>query len=177
MEEPMDPTVLKNELIGLFHYIQRVKEEIAAINNPSDSEHHFDSMSDQLDAIVKATETATNTIMETVEKNDTVISELRALIGDNEKAVALLDDVSANSAAIFEACSFQDITGQRVGKITKSLGYVETRVDAIVSIWGEEHLQEVEVKSEEKSDDEKLLNGPQLEGKGLSQDEIDSLFD
>ncbi len=173
----MDPNVLKSELMGLFHYIQRVKEEIAAINNPSDSEYHFDSMSDQLDAIVKATEQATNTIMETVEKNDSAITKLRGLVSKNQKAQALLDDISANSAAIFEACSFQDITGQRVGKITKSLGYVEQRVDSIVSIWGEAHLQDVDVKKEEKSDDEKLLNGPQLEGKGLSQDEIDALFD
>ncbi len=173
----MDPNVLKSELMGLFHYIQRVKEEIAAINNPADSEFHFDSMGDQLDAIVKATEKATNTIMERVEKNDAVISKLQIMIGKNADARALLDEVTSNSQAIFEACSFQDITGQRVGKITKSLSYVEQRVDSIVSIWGEEHLQEVEVKAEEKTEDEKLLSGPQLEGKGLSQSEIDALFD
>ena len=35
-------------------------------------------------------------------------------------------------------------------------------------------MDDVKVKGDEKSEDEKLLNGPQLEGKGLSQADIDS---
>lgn len=169
--------ILKSELVGLFQYIQRVKQEIAAINKPADSEHHFDSMSDQLAAIVKATEQATDSIMETVETNDRIIDEIRPLIEGNEAATALLNKMANNSQDIFQACSFQDITGQRVNKITTSLGYVEERVNSIVSIWGEHALDDVEIEEEEKSEDEKLLNGPQLEGKGLSQSDIDALFD
>lgn len=177
MSEQPSADVLKSELMGLFHYIQRVKEEIAAINRPADQEHNFESMSDQLAAIVKATETATNQIMESIEANDEAIAALRTLIKDNEDAESLLGTIEANNQEVYQACSFQDITGQRVNKITKSLGYVEQRVDSIVSIWGEEALESVEVQSSEKSEDEKLLNGPQLEGKGLSQDDIDALFD
>ncbi len=59
---------LKHELIGLFHYIRRVRQEIAAIYRPADDDNHFDSMADQLDAIVGATEEATDTIMEAMEK-------------------------------------------------------------------------------------------------------------
>ncbi len=51
---------LKKELAGLFHYIKRVRVEIAAIHHPVDEDHHFDKMSDQLDAIVEATESATD---------------------------------------------------------------------------------------------------------------------
>jgi len=177
MSNQNDPVQLKSELVGLFQYIQRVKEEIAAINRPADSEHQFESMSEQLSAIVKATEHATNTIMEAVEGSDVAVNELRAEIKGNAKAEALLDRIGQSSATIFEACSFQDITGQRVNKITKSLGYVEERVSSIVAIWGEDAMDDVKVKGDEKSKDEKLLNGPQLEGKGLSQADIDSLFD
>ena len=173
----MESDTLKKELIGLFQYIQRVKEEISAINRPAEDEHNFESMADQLGAIIKATEHATNTIMESVERSDEVISDLRRHVKDNAAAGALLDKLSEGGQVIFEACSFQDITGQRVNKIMKSLSYVEQRVDAIVSIWGEHELAKVAVKpTAEKSEDEKLLNGPQLEGNGLSQADIDALF-
>ncbi len=174
----MDPETLKKELIGLFQYIQRVKEEIAAISRPADEEHNFDSMADQLAAIIKATEAATNTIMESVERSDELIEDLRKHVKGKAAANALLDKMSENGQVIFEACSFQDITGQRVNKIMKSLSYVETRVNSIVGIWGETELAMVNVKPAIlKTEDEKLLNGPQLEGKGLSQSEIDALFD
>ena len=94
---------------------------------------HFDSMSDQLDAIVKATEDATNTIMEMMEKNDDIISKLKETITDDEQ-VKLLDQIAANGAEVFEACSFQDITGQRITKVVKSVTYVEDRVNALISV-------------------------------------------
>jgi chemotaxis protein CheZ len=56
-------STLKTELAGLFHYIQRVRVEIAGIHRPADEDNNFDKMSDQLDAIVEATEQATDTIM------------------------------------------------------------------------------------------------------------------
>ncbi len=177
MKEQLKPEFLKAEFLGLFQYIQRVKEEIAAISHPADEEHHFDSMAEQLSAITKATEKATDNIMERVEGNNEVVESLRILLKDDEKGLKLLDQINTNGQEIFEACSFQDITGQRIGKITKSLSYVEKRVNAIVTIWGEEAMDGVVVKAIEKSEDEKLLNGPQLEGKGMSQSEIDALFD
>ena len=73
---------LKTELAGLFHYIQRVRTEIAAIHHPADEENNFENMSDQLDAIVEATEHATDTIMSTVETNEALLAEIRAGIAD-----------------------------------------------------------------------------------------------
>ena len=77
-----------------------------------------------------------------------------------------------------KACSFQDITGQRVNKVVKSITYVEERVNSLVKLWGREELAEVEVVADrETTPDEQLLSGPQSEGRGLSQDDIDNLFD
>ncbi|NQU61080.1 MAG: protein phosphatase CheZ [Rhodospirillales bacterium] len=177
MDQPSEAEVLKQELFGLFKYMKRVREEIAAINRPADEELHFDSMSDQLDAIVKATEDATNTIMGCMEKNDDVVTKLKETITDAEQ-VKLLDQISSNGADVFEACSFQDITGQRVTKIIKSVTYVEDRVNALTEVWGKDEIDKTEVKpGVEKTEDEKLLKGPALEGEGISQDEIDKLFD
>lgn len=168
---------LKQEFDALRRYIQRVRKEIASIDRPADEDHKFDSTGDQLDAIVKATEEATDTIMECMESNEEAIEKLREQITDPVQ-VALLDQISSNGNEVFKACSFQDITGQRVNKVVKSITYVEERVLSLVEIMGKEVVDEIEViADEEKTEDEKLLSGPQLEGKGLSQNDIDNLFD
>lgn len=48
---------------------------------------------------------------------------------------------------------------------------------ALVDVWGKEELDKIVIKAEEKTEDEKLLEGPRMEGKGLSQSEVDALFD
>ena len=176
MEQQAKSDILKKELYGLFKYLQRVREEIAAINQPAAPALHFDSMSDQLDAIVKATEDATHTIMECMEKNDEIVGKLREILTD-EAQLALLDQISTNGNDVFEACSFQDITGQRVTKVVKSVTYVEDWVNALIKIWGREEIDRIEVKSDEKPNGEVLLQGPALEGEGITQAEIDKLFD
>lgn len=72
--------VLKSELSGLFQYMQRVRQEIAAISRPADEELEFGSMGEQLDAIVKATEKATNTIMEATENTLKAVDILRTIV-------------------------------------------------------------------------------------------------
>jgi chemotaxis protein CheZ len=167
---------LRQEFDGLWRYIQRVREEIAAIDRPADEDHRLETTGEQMDAIVQATEEATNTIMECMESTEETVGKLRELITDPAQ-VALLDVISENGNKVFDACSFQDITGQRLNKVVKSITYVEERVNALVTIWGKEELAEVEVTPDrEKTEDEKLLSGPQLAGKGLSQDDIDNLF-
>lgn len=168
--------VLKRELDGLLLYLQRVRTEIAAIGHPVDKEHGFESMGDQLDAIVNATADATHIIMGAVENNDELADKIRAK-SDDPELLGYLDQINKNSGDVFEACSFQDITGQRVSKVVKSVTFVEERVNALLDIWGRDELAKVDVEGIDKTADESLLNGPQLEGQGLSQDDIDALFD
>ena len=177
MSDAKEAQLLKNELTGLFQYIQRVRTEIAAISRPSENEHGFESMGDQLDAIVKATEEATDTIMGAMEKTDEAVAKLREIITDAEQ-IALLDNIDENGQEVYQACTFQDITGQRVTKVVKSVTYVEERVNNLIDIWGKAELDKVEVEAEKKTEDEKLLHGPQLEKEqSMAQAEIDALFD
>ncbi len=169
---------LKREIFGLFEYMQRVRQEIAAIHKPADQADNLFSMEDQLDAIVSATEQATDTIMESIEKNNDLVEKLRARVGDDPEALALIDKMVDNGMLVFEACSFQDITGQRISKVVKSMKYVETRVNAIIEIWGKKAVEMTPVSVPTKREGDKvLLNGPQLEGGGISQEEIDKLFE
>ncbi|MFT5539698.1 MAG: chemotaxis protein CheZ [Alphaproteobacteria bacterium] len=70
-------------------------------------------MGDQMDAIVKATETATTTIMEAMENSESAVDKLREQLEDADQ-IALLDKITDSANNVYEACSFQDITGQRV---------------------------------------------------------------
>ena len=79
---------------------------------------------------------------------------------------------------MFEGCSFQDITGQRITKDIKSVTYVEDRVNSLIEVWGKDEIDRIQVNPDvEKTDDDKLLHGPALEGEGITQDEIDKFFD
>ncbi|MEQ8193384.1 MAG: protein phosphatase CheZ [Rhodospirillales bacterium] len=170
---------LKAEISGLLLYLQRVRTEIAAMGRGRDEEHNFESMGKQLDAIVEATEHATETIMNAMEQNEECVTLLKAGEKDPKK-LELLDKISDNGNAVFEACSFQDITGQRVTKIIKSISFVEERVESLLNIWGREALAEVEtgVGEETKREQELMLHGPKVDGQeSISQAEIDKLFD
>ena len=167
---------LKKELVGLFKYIQRVRQEIAAIHHPADDDNQFVSMAEQLDAIVEATEEATDTIMEAVESNADMIMALRKGTTDPEQR-AMLDKIETNGNTVFEACSFQDITGQRITKVARSVTYVEERVNSLIEIWGKSEVEKIKVKpTREKSEDEKLLSGPQLKKDAMVQNDIDALL-
>lgn len=170
-----DLLVLKKELVGLFGQMQKIRKELAALNPPG-APDHFGSVSEQLDAIVDATEGATNSIMESVEGIDTLMNDARKL-SDNPELNAIFDHVTDRVNVVFEACSFQDITGQRVGKVVNTLKFVEERINAIILTWGRDELTKVVVEiKEEKDPDKKLLHGPQLPGQGVNQQEVDKLL-
>ena len=78
---------------------------------------------------------------------------------------------------IFEACNFQDITGQRITKVVTTVKFIEERVNSMINIWGPESFAEIEVVEAPPTDpDHDLLSGPQLGNSGVSQDDIDKLF-
>ncbi|MCW9034784.1 MAG: protein phosphatase CheZ [Alphaproteobacteria bacterium] len=175
--EDTQQEALSKELDGLFKYLKRVREEIAAVYKPQDEEHQIDKMGDQLDAITDATAEATNTIMEVAESNQDQVDVLRKEDTTEEERTAALQKIEDNSMAIFEACSFQDITGQRVTKILKSVKFVDERINSLVDVWGKEEVDKVDVDGLNKTEDEQLLNGPQLKKDAFDQNDIDALFD
>ena len=76
-----------------------------------------------------------------------------------------------------ESCNFQDLTGQRTTKVITTLRHIEERIVAMIGIWGIEAFEELPVPQSENDGDEALLNGPAKAGEGISQADIDALFD
>jgi len=160
-----------SELEELARYIQQAKQEIASIQPKDISTDFIPSATDELDAVVGATEDATNKIMD-------VCDEMTAIAGSC--APEINDRLIACTTKIFEACNFQDITGQRITKVVATLKHIDSRIEAIVKAMGEEvHRGEGSgaPKHLHAADPEKgLLNGPQLPKNAINQDEIDKLL-
>jgi chemotaxis protein CheZ len=178
MNEQISLKSLKRELLLLCQYILKLKQELAAISKPSSDGHRFDTMAEQLDAIVEATEGATETILGAVEEIGQMTERLRARVADKQ-ATQLVERIDERVNAIFEACTFQDITGQRVTKIVRSVKFVDERVNAMAALWGADTLAEAAPPEPAADEDEGAtpLQGPALKGEGVTQADIDKLFD
>ena len=79
----------------------------------------------ELEAVVLATEEAANRIMEAAEA-------IGDWMRDNKIEGGSMDVVNEKVAAIFEACSFQDVTGQRIRRAIQHLQQVETMLTDMV---------------------------------------------
>lgn len=113
--------------------------------------------SQQLDEILLSTEEATATIMDTVEKHQDMLEDLKALAGKAEKEKLSAADlkklqnfISAQEndlSNVLTALSFQDLTGQRVKKVLSALQTIESTVFELYMSTGialKEHAKEPE---------------------------------
>jgi chemotaxis protein CheZ len=160
------------DLRELVQFIHQAKTEIAAIRPDEIKSRHLMIASDELDAIVLATEDATNEIMEAAEAVESIAADVTP---------AQADVIGDAVTRIYQACSFQDITGQRISKVVGALKHIEAKVESMLTLLGGKEAAYVRVtkavEAEVDADpDAKLLNGPQLGGPATSQDEIDALF-
>ncbi|MBL6076675.1 protein phosphatase CheZ [Belnapia sp. T18] len=161
---------LLGELEALGREVARAKSEIAALRVDDINASHIPTATDELDAVVSHTATATNEILDCCEVLEGLQSRLAG-----EDAEALGGAVTR----IYEACSFQDITGQRIGKVVSALKSIERRVAAVTQSFGRGEsapLAEQEEPAAPRTEGEELANGPQLPGAGTSQAEIDRLL-
>jgi chemotaxis protein CheZ len=165
----MDATVYK-ELQDIAGYIEAMKGEIGGLQANELKESRIPAAGEELSAIVKATENATNTIMECAET---------LMAADASDPVAYKALVDAKMMVIFEACSFQDITGQRVGKVVDTLQHIEARVSRFATAVRTEDQEGYLDESEQARAERRkrlMLHGPQLDGKGIAQSDVDSMF-
>jgi len=153
---------LLTEVEELGHTIARARAEIAALRVDDITASHIPSATDELGAIVHHTAAATHAILEACETLDNVGD---ALAGDPARAM------QEATTRIYEACSFQDITGQRIAKVVATLTAIEHKVAQIVAAFSPESGREAAVVAEAG-----LLNGPQLPANAMDQSDIDRLL-
>ena len=175
----MEAKKLKSELHLIYQAISRTKQEIATIHKSGLKGKPMSRAADELGAIVSSTETATEAILQAAEDIDQNATNLAASLKHDRNA-AMVSDIQDQTITIFEACNFQDLTGQRVTKVVNAFRFVEEHVLQMMEIWGGiESFNDVETTEPDETHEESLLNGPALEDEVdvASQNDIDALFD
>jgi chemotaxis protein CheZ len=157
---------LFDEMRYISSYIQRTRSEISNLRPTDLSEDRIPTAGAELHAVVQHTAEATNLIMAVAE------NVMSADFSDPDAYQALVSD---KMMEIFEACTFQDITGQRIKKVVETLTHIEQRLERFAFVMGVEDA-EAEETAEDRRKRENLLNGPALNGPEVEQDDIDLMF-
>ncbi|EGF93151.1 chemotaxis protein [Asticcacaulis biprosthecium C19] len=153
-----------DEMVGIARDIAQTRSELRRLcpNQIGDS---LPQAGAELDAITRDTETATNTILSAAE----------ALMDLDEADPGMKDKADDLVMRIFEACSFQDLVGQRVSKVVRVLEQIESRIARLSEIGGGGDAA-AEVDAAEQRRRDLLLNGPAVGGPETSQAKVDAYF-
>ena len=175
----IEAQALKHELDLIQEAISKTKHEIATVHITGFQGPEMVRVTHELDAIVDGTEQATQSILAAAEEIDQAAASLSASL-KNEHENNLAHDISDRVIHIFEACNFQDLTGQRITKVVATLKFIEHHIGHMMEIWGGiDAFKDADPEAfAERDADRNLVNGPKLDGETghASQDEIDALF-
>jgi chemotaxis protein CheZ len=170
---------LKVELDLIYDAISRTKREIAVLHGKSFNGEEMARVNGELGAVVGGTEEATQQILEAAEAIDQAASALTK-VNSPDQQKQLAEDIQEKVVGIFEACNFQDLTGQRIKKVMTTMKFIENHITVMMDIWGGVDAIKAHTPPivDTREGDDKLLNGPKLadDPGHASQDDIDALF-
>jgi chemotaxis protein CheZ len=138
---------------------------------------------DELAAIVNDTARAANAIIGSSEEIDNLVLRLRATAG-RDPGSDVADELAEHSLTIFQACGFQDLTGQRIANVVDVLHEFDRKLKALRDLWN--GIAEKRPPSSPANDlfvepavAASLENGPRLPADAghLTQAEIDAIFE
>jgi chemotaxis protein CheZ len=116
--------VVYQEIESLLKQIKHAKTEVASVEGHGLTDQRIPDAAAQLRSVTMAAESSTNSILDLVEK---IQSEVMTMENSDAKTKIL-----GHITEIFEACNFQDITGQRISKVLGTLDDIESRVGNLI---------------------------------------------
>ena len=169
----MSGDALKRELALVQETIAHNRREVAALIGES-KERRMARAAGELGAAVAGMEKATQKILHAAEAIDDDAKALAAALrSDYERGLA--QDIQERTVAIYEACNFQDLAGQRIAKVIDTLNLVERQLAAMLDRCNGRPAQ---AAAEKPAAGRGLINGPKLDGDcgHASQGDIDTMF-
>ncbi len=168
---------LKIELDVIGNAIKQTRDEIVSLRDQGFDSARVSRVTKEIEAVFGDATQATDRILKAAEDIDQQAQALSGLLkGGHEQGIA--QDIQDRATAIFEACNFHDLTGQRLAKVAAMLKMVEEHLARMMEIWSVIERFNIEAAQTAACDLDGLLNGPKLaDDNGHStQDEIDKLF-
>lgn len=120
----------------------------------------------ELDAVIKITNDAANTILDQCDQINGLLDNDDEAWANPDSRKFALQKIGNHVTEIVMACSFQDLTGQRINKTLEGIQSIETQLDETLEKMG----IAVDKTEAAKTSQAKTQSG-------ASQDDIDALFD
>src|SRR5215510_1226584 len=166
---------LQHEAEAIHNAITRTKQEIAMLHAGAFGQGR-PRAARELHAVVDGTERAAHQIMDAAE---TIAKAAKALTasGDRGQNDELSQQIRDHVLRIFEACNFQDLSGQRIAKVLAMLQYIDESIARMMEIWG--GADAFKHYAGGSKDEPGLLHGPKLAGESghASQADIDAILE
>jgi len=164
---------LLDEIADLCDLIQHISQDIVSVKDDQQTVH---TTKKELHAIVEATSSATHSILNDAEQIEHLLSKASI-------STEVRESILHHITHIYESCTFQDITGQRVKKVMMALITIEERLDHVVNLLKSKsklkhviHADESTITKPKPHPDAQLMNGPSLPECANNQETIDDLF-
>jgi chemotaxis protein CheZ len=177
LEPSQDARKLRIELDVIGSAIKETRAEIGSLQNQGFDSGRVARVTGELEAVFADTTAATERILKAAEDIDQTAQALASLLkGSHERGLA--QDIQERVTAIFEACNFHDLTGQRIAKVAGMLKLVEEHLARMMEIWSVIERFDVDAAQSTTSGLDGFLSGPKLSGDSghSTQAEIDKLF-
>ena len=126
---------LKVELDLIHDAINRTKREIAILHGKSFDGEEMAKVNGELGAVVGGTEQATQQILKPPKRSTRRPRALSKNISPDQQKL-LSEEIQERVVSIFEACNFQDLTGQRISKVMSTMKFIEQHINDMMDIWG-----------------------------------------
>jgi chemotaxis protein CheZ len=164
---------MAHELSALNSAITRNMRELSDLISDG-NDRRMARAAGELGAAVEGMEKATQKILASAELIDDCARALAAALS-NDYHHGLAQDVQDHVVRIYEACNFQDLAGQRIGKVIALLTMIEEKLAAMIACNSGAGVQSTETRPAPAPD---LINGPRLDGAAghASQRDIDAMF-
>lgn len=165
-----DLKALSTEVEQVANYVFRLRREIAALRPGSIAQDEVPSIREDLTSVETEVRAATDRIMVASEEMMAFAKSLPE--GERQRFDARL-------TVILESCSFQDLAGQRLARVTVRLADLEKRIERFirtVNVPDAEQVFDREAIVRAVRREVLLVEGPQHKGDAIDQDTVDKLF-
>ena len=164
---------LQREAEAIHGAIARTKQEIAMLHAGA-SGRGGPRAARELDAVVDGTERAAHQIMDAAE---TIAKAAKSLTTSQNRDDAFTREIRDNVQRIFEACNFQDLSGQRIAKVMAMLQFIDESIGRMMEIWG--GAEAFKPYAGAAGSEPGMLYGPKLSGDSghVTQADIDAILE
>jgi len=176
VHQPIEPGTVERDLTAIHDIVAQHRRELSALITEG-KDRRMARAAGELNAAVEGMEKATQRILASAEIIDDCARALASAL-DDDYHLGLAQDVQDHVVRIYEACNFQDLAGQRIGKVIATLMMIEERIAAMVERYNSSDSKNRPASPVEQRPTCDIINGPRLDGDSghASQCDIDAIF-